>query len=164
VKIRKPHSAAAQARVRLAAGVVVAALAALGVVLVITQSGSDESAAGSAPGECVDRWNRDPGARAFGAHNFSGHGYTRAQVTRLSEVGGAPLGGEDADLCAVIFPASTPDPERIAAGEVYRRGSWVPISELPEVEVDSRTLAELQRRALSAANGALHPDGTISPL
>jgi hypothetical protein len=54
--------------------------------------------------------------------------------------------------CAVIFPARALDSEPVAAGEVLKRGTWTPISELQGVELSR--VGELQ---VMAAEGPEHP-------
>jgi hypothetical protein len=54
------------------------------------------------------------------------------------------------------------DPEPFAAGEVLRDGAWVPISDLPGVEVTS--VAELQAKAVEAANAAIDGQGRLGEL
>jgi hypothetical protein len=129
-------------------------------VVALGSGGDDEGPSASAPPECVRAWNSDPAAVSFGRHNYTSHGYTGALVTYLTEEAEQT---EAADgLCAVIFPAQALDPEPIAAGEVLRADSWVPLSELRGVELTQ--VGELQVLAAGSPNASLSDSGKISEL
>jgi hypothetical protein len=109
------------------------------------------------PEVCIEAWNADPSATAYGIHNFGAHGYTEARVARLT------AGAEPADqggLCAVTFPALTLDREPVAAGQLFRDGVWSPISSLDGVELPR--VAELQAEAAASPNALLDPQGRLS--
>ena len=136
----------------LGAGLVLTALVGGAIAL---GGGSGEPA--PVPAACVEAWNSDREAVAYGTHNFGSHGYTEARVGRL-DAGAEPAG--DDGLCSVTFPALTLDPEPAAAGQVLRDGRWTPISQLPGVELTR--VAELQAAAAGASNAVLAPDGRLS--
>jgi len=113
----------------------------------------------TASAACIRRWNDDPAALRFGAHNNTGHGYLEVQVTELANQDSTPA-DPGSGSCAVIFPRSTLDPEPIAAGQVLSEdGEWVPLSDRDEYDVSEIT--ELQSDALQLANAELNSDGTI---
>ncbi len=145
----------------LAAGVVLAA--ALVVVLLATSGSSngDDSAA-APPQECLDRWNQNPDALSYARHNRIFHLYDEAQVGYLAMTGG-PVGvGTDpaSGDCVVVFPRADLDPEIIAAGQVYREGAWLPLSEVVALE----DLEALQRDAFGGANAEPLETGQLEPL
>ena len=148
-------------RARLAFAV--AAAAALGAVVMLVAvvgRGSDDPAdVARAPAECVRAWNHEPDAVAFGVHNATAHGYSRVQVTHLTEDGSEPADPETGK-CAVIFAATSLDPELGAAAQILvAKGQWLPLFNLPGI--DSGRLAQLQSDAVELANADLQPDGTI---
>lgn len=150
----------APARGRLAIAGGAAALLIVIVVIVALGSGGGDEPSAAAPPECVRAWNSDPAAVSFGRHNYTSHGYTGALVTYLTEEAEqteAPDG-----LCAVIFPAQALDPEPIAAGEVLRAESWVPLSELRGVELTR--VGELQVLAAGSPNASLSDAGKLAEL
>ena len=122
---------------------------------VLLGGGSGEAA--PAPAECIESWNADASAIAYGVHNFGTHGYTDARVGRLTAT--AEHAGEDG-LCAVTFPSLTLDQEPIAAGQVLRGRRWLPISTLDGVELTR--VAELQAEAAAGPNAVLSPEGKLS--
>jgi hypothetical protein len=146
---------------RLRLAFAVAAAAALGAVVMlvlVAGSGSGDSADGApAPAQCVRAWNQDPSTVAFGVHNATAHGYSQVQVTRLAEDGSA-LAGTDAGKCAVVFAATSLDPELGAAAQIRINGGWAPLT---ATGVDTARLAQLQSDAVEQANADLQPDGTI---
>ena len=117
----------------------------------------DSAAAAPAPAQCVSAWNRDPSTVAFGVHNATAHGYSQVQVTRLADDGSA-LTGTDAGKCAVVFAATSLDPELGAAAQIRINGGWAPLT---ATGVDTARLAQLQSDAVELANADLQPDGTI---
>ena len=141
----RPWAAVAGAVLLLIAGIVVA------VVL------RDSEEAAAAPAECVDAWNESGAVVSLGRHQYDGHGYNRVQITRL-DPGSLVTGNGESD-CAVIFPARLLDPEPIAAGLVLPGERWMPVAQLPGVELTE--LGELQAAALDATNGALLKEGEI---
>ena len=145
-------------RVAIALGGTIA-LAAVVVAVVLTGGSGDEASA-AIPSECVEAWNADPQALAYGQHNYGSHGYDRVQVTRLTEEAETPT-GDDQGLCTVIFGALELDTEPIAAGEVRVEGAWQPISLRPGVELTR--VAELQAIAVGEANSSLTGEGRLQP-
>lgn len=121
-----------------------------------------ESSAVAPDPECVEVWNDDREARAIGRHDYSSHLYEFAEVIRIRRSGDI-VAPEDPDysrgLCAIIFARTPLDPETEAAGSVYTRLSWLPLSQ--EVDLDTAELAQLQEEALASANVALQEDGTF---
>jgi hypothetical protein len=152
------------ARGRIAIAVVAAVVLAAVVVVIVGGGGGgggDERSVAGLPSECVDKWNSDPAAIAFGRHNFNGHGYEAALVTYLTKAGDE-VPSADEGLCAVIFPSQVLDPEPVAAGEVVLAGEWTPISVLPDVELNR--VAELQVIAAGDPNTRLESTGELSAL
>jgi hypothetical protein len=81
-------------------------------VIVLASGSSDESAAAAAPPHCLEAWNSDPQAIAFGRHNSIGHGYSEVQVGYMPREGSASLSADsDGDQCAVVFAANQLDPD-----------------------------------------------------
>ncbi len=122
-------------------------------------SGGRETVA--APKRCIDSWNRDQAALAYGRHNFSFHLYDGALVTYLTN-DGREVGEGEGGLCAVIFPSKALDPEPFAAGQVLRGKLWFPISELEGMELSR--LAELQVLAQVAEYESRRPGPADSAL
>ncbi len=145
-------------RVVIAVGGTIA-LAAVVAVIVLT-GGSGDEASTAAPAQCIEAWNADPEALAYGQHNYGTHGYDRVQVTRLTEAAEVPAEGEEG-LCAVIFGALELDTEPVAAGEMRIDGAWQPISLRPGVELTR--VAELQAIAVGEANSSLSGEGRLVP-
>lgn len=140
------------------AAIAVAATLALALVIggvLLLGGGSGEAA--PAPAECIEAWNEDASAVAYGVHNFGSHGYTDARVGHLTE--SAESADEDGN-CAVTFPALTLDREPIAAGQLLHGPRWLPISNLPGVELPR--VAELQAEAAASSNAVLSPQGKLS--
>jgi hypothetical protein len=77
----------ARARILIAIGAGVVLTAVIAVIAVASGGGSDGRDAVAAPQECVDAWNRDQAARAYGRHNFSFHLYEGGLVTYLNRTG-----------------------------------------------------------------------------
>lgn len=151
----------ARARILIAIGAGVVLTAVIAVIAVASGGGSDGRDAVAAPQECVDAWNRDQAARAYGRHNFSFHLYEGGLVTYLNRTGEEVEAGEGG-LCAVIFPSKALDPEPFAAGQVLRGKLWFPISELQGMELSR--LAELQVLAAGSPNTSLDVQGVLTPL
>ena len=106
----------------LAAAVLLAGLTAI----IVTGSGSssEDGAAAPAPPRCLEAWNSDPEAVAFGRHNSISHGYSDVQVGHMPKEGSASLSSDpDAGECAVVFAAEQLDPEPVAAGQIHARGT-----------------------------------------
>ncbi len=148
-------------RILIAAGAAVALAVVIVVIAVASGGGSDGRAAVAAPQRCVDAWNRDQAALAYGRHNFSFHLYTGALVTFLTNDGEEVDAGQGG-LCAVIFPSEALDPEPPAAGQALRGKLWIPIAELDGMELSR--LAELQALAAGSPNTTLDVQGTLAPL
>jgi hypothetical protein len=151
----------AGSRARLVfAGATAAALAAVVLVIVLAGGGTSVPEPPAPPPECVEDWNADEAAVAYGRHNSVSHSYLDVQVTRLTERGTEPEDPDDG-LCAVIFARGTLDPEPGAAAQIRRpEGGWEPLSDQRGVEEGS--LAELQAEAVTLANADLETDGTIT--
>ncbi len=143
------------------AGALAAGLA-LAVVLVIALRGSDEPREFEpAPAACIENWNADEAALAFGRHQSGSHGYYEVQVLTLTNDGDAPAEpGAAGASCAVVFAASALDPEPISAAQIEKRGAWIPLSQL----TDFNRLATLQSDAQTAYNAQIGPDGSIEAL
>ena len=134
-------------------------LAAL-IVAVVALSGGEDRSFAVAPSDCVSAWNDDTYAVTLGRHQTSIHGYIDVEVGMLRPDGTDPATGERGALCVVIFAAGTLDPEISAAAQMYRDGSWRPLSDSASTE----RLTELQARASGGFNAQLTPGGTIDPL
>jgi hypothetical protein len=134
----------------------------LALVLVVLLGGSDEERQFSAPPPgCIDAWNDDEAAVAFGQHQSGSHGYYEVQLLMLSGDGRTELtAGESGGSCAVIFAATALDPEPVSAAQIEKRGAWIPLSQLADFD----RLADLQLEAQSAYNAQLTPEGTIQEL
>ncbi len=150
-----------RARVLIAAGAAVVLAAIIAVVAVASGGDSDERATVAAPAHCVEAWNADQAARAYGRHNFSFHLYEGALVTFLSKTG-EEVGEGEGGLCAVIFPSQALDPEPFAAGQALKGRSWLPISAFPGI--DLARLAELQVIAAGSPNTTLDVQGELAAL
>jgi hypothetical protein len=143
------------------AGVLAAALG-VAVVVVILLGGSEEErewSTASAP--CIESWNADETAIAFGRHQSGAHSYYEVQVLLLSGDGATEVPeGDPGGSCAVVFAATALDPEPVSAAQIEKRGAWIPLSQLAEFD----RLAELQSAAQSAYNAQIGPDGRITAL
>ncbi len=150
-----------RARIAIAAGAAVALIAIVAVVA--ATSGGDGSDRGEviADSECIEAWNDDPSARAYGRHNFSFHLYKGALVTFLDDEGNE-VGAGEGGLCAVVFPSEVLDAEPFAAGQVLENKRWAPISDLDRVTLTR--VAELQVLAAGAPNTTLDVRGVLAPL
>lgn len=146
-------------RARIAIAIAVGLTAA--VVAVALTSGDEADQSAAAPERCVEAWNRDEAALAYGRHNFNFHFYEGALVTFLDRAGRELAAGEGG-RCAVIFPSRSLDPEPFAAGQVLEGGGWTPISEMRGV--DLARLAELQVLAAGSPNSALDAGGRLTAL
>ena len=137
-------------------------LAAVIVIVAVASGGEGESREQvAAPPHCVEDWNSDQAARAYGRHNFSYHLYKGALVTFLNDTG-QEVGPGEGGRCAVVFPSEALDPEPVAAGQVLRRGLWVPVSGLEGIELSR--VAELQAIAAGSPNTTLDVQGELAPL
>ncbi|MDX6581484.1 MAG: hypothetical protein QOI10_668 [Solirubrobacterales bacterium] len=136
-------------------------LTAVIVVVAISSGGGSEQRSVAAPERCVDAWNADQAALAYGRHNFSFHLYTGALVTFLTEAGDE-VGAGEGGLCAVVFPSRALDPEPFAAGQVLQQRSWAPISSLPLIQL--ARVAELQVLAAGSPNTTLDARGKLTAL
>lgn len=155
----QPPSQRARLAIALAAAI---ALAGIIVVVAVASGGdSEDEPVAAAPKRCVEAWNSDEAARAYGRHNFSFHLYKGALVTFLSRAGEQVEEG-DGGLCAVIFPSEALDPEPFAAGQVLEGRSWTPISGLSGIELT--TVAELQVLAAGSPNTTLSIRGVLAPV
>ena len=138
------------------AGVVLAAA----IVVVALSGGDDGPTAAPLDAACVENWNDDEAALAYGRHNFNFHRYEAARVVHLEIPAGAELGGER-NPCAVVFPSETLDPEPEAAGMAYLGGTWITLS---SVGFDDIKRAELQAEAAASPNAAIDGRGRLSEL
>ena len=148
-----------RARIAIAVGAAVALIAIVAVVALASGGGSEREAV-AADEECIQAWNSDAAARAYGRHNFSFHLYKGALVTHLDAE--ANEVGADEGFCAVVFPAEVLDAEPFAAGQVLRGKQWSPISQLDQV--DLARVGELQVLAAGAPNTVLDVRGVLAPL
>ena len=147
-------------RLLLAAGLGAALVLAVVLVAVLGSSGEDRKFS-AAPPQCIDRWNADQAAVAFGQHQSGSHGYYEVQVLSLSNDGASEVAaGDPGASCAVVFAATALDPEPVSAAQIEKRGAWIPLSQL----VEFNRLAALQSEAQLAYNAQLTPEGTIQSL
>jgi hypothetical protein len=145
-------------RVALAGALLLAGLTAL-LLLACSSGTSEEGVAAPALDRCLDAWNSDPEAIAFGRHNSVAHGYTDVQVGYMPEEGFASLSTEpDVGECAVVFAASQLDPEPEVAGQIHVAARWMPLSSL----LEPADLAKLQSAAIAEANAAVTPKGSLT--
>jgi hypothetical protein len=149
-----------RARILIAVGAAAVLTVAI-VVIAVASGGSEGREVVAAPQECVEAWNRDQAALAYGRHNFSFHLYEGALVTYLTE-DGQEVGEGEGGLCAVIFPSEALDPEPFAAGQALTKDLWIPLSDLEGMELSR--LAELQVLAAGSPNTSLDVQGKLSPL
>jgi hypothetical protein len=124
------------------------------VAAVVIAGGGSGSGASPPPPGCVERWNSDPAARAFGIHNYGAHRYTRVQMLLVGDRGQPAERGN----CGIVFAAPSLDPEPFAAAQVHVGGQWV---SLISQGISARRLGLLQSRALDNSNATLGPAGTI---
>ena len=150
-----------RARILIAIGGAVVLTVAIVLIAVASGGESDGRDVVAAPQRCVDAWNRDQEALAYGRHNFSFHLYKGALVTFLTDTG-EEVGPGEGGRCAVVFPSEALDPEPVAAGQVLRRGLWVPVSGLEGIELSR--VAELQAIAAGSPNTTLDVQGELAPL
>ena len=131
------------------------------VVAAVALSGGD-GGPGAPPldAACVEDWNDDEAALAYGRHNFNFHDYEAVRVVHLEVPAGAEVGGER-NPCAVLFPSETLDPEPEAAGMAFLGGTWITLS---SVGFDEIRRAELQAEAADAPNAAIDRQGSLSEL
>ncbi|HEX6115674.1 MAG TPA: hypothetical protein VFY99_01150 [Solirubrobacterales bacterium] len=155
----EPSERAGQDRPRLIVAAVLAVGLVAAVLVVVLAGGGGESDAEAADTECVDAWNDDEAMLAFGLHQFSGHGYERVEVLRVTE-DGKPTSAESG-TCAVVFAARALDPEPGARAQVLVDGKWTGIESLGNV--DDREIAKLQAEAFARVNASLTTDGRIAP-
>jgi hypothetical protein len=126
-----------------------------GVVGAVVLSGGESGPEAAAPPPgCIERWNSDPAARAFGIHNYGAHRYTRVQMLLLDDRGRPSERGD----CGVVFAAQSLDPEPGAAAQVRVGGQWVAVVGRGTTE---EQVGVLQSQALENANATLGPAGTI---
>lgn len=145
----------------MAIGAAVALIAIVVVVAVASGGGSDSREPVAADPECIEAWNDDPSARAYGRHNFSFHLYKGALVTFLDDAG-EEVGPDEGGMCAVVFPSEVLDAEPFAAGQVLEGKRWSAISDLDEVALTR--VAELQVLAAGSPNTTLDIQGVLAPL
>jgi hypothetical protein len=133
-----------------------AALLLLGgiVAAVVISSGDSPARAEPPPPGCVEKWNSDPAARAFGIHNYGAHRYTRVQMLLIDGRGRPSERGQ----CGIVFAAQSLDPEPFAAAQIHVGGQWVSL--IGEGTSPER-LGGLQSGALERSNATLGPAGTI---
>jgi hypothetical protein len=156
--VRVGYRRAVSSRVLSAAGT--GAVLAAVVAVVALSGGEGGTGAADLDLACVQDWNGDEAALAYGRHNFNFHDYEAARVIHMSVPRGAELGGEQSP-CAVIFPSETLDPEPEAAGMVFLGGAWTTLS---SVGFDEIRRAELQAEAADAPNAAIDRQGKLSEL
>ena len=153
------QSASPKSRLLLAGGL--AAALVLAIVLVTVMGGSDEPREfAEAPQQCIDHWNEDPAAIAFGQHQSGSHNYYEVEVLTLSGDGKTEAAPGPGASCTVIFAASALDPEPISAAQIEKRGAWTPLSRFQDFD----RLAELQAEAQTAYNAQVTPEGTLEKL
>jgi hypothetical protein len=155
-----PPTPSSRGRLVFAAGLGAALL--LAVVLVVALGGSDEEREFAAPPPgCIDSWNADETAVAFGQHQSGSHSYYEVQILTLSGDGTREVTpSESGASCAVVFAATALDPEPVSAAQIEKNGAWIPLSRLQEFD----RLADLQLEAQSAYNAQITPEGTIQEL
>ena len=146
----------------LIAGAALALLAVIVTVVLVLGGGDSEAQRAVEPpsAECVEAWNSDPAATAYGRHNFNFHRYEGALVTFLDAA--AEEVEEGQGDCAVVFPSEVLDTEPIAAGQVLTGREWTPISSLDGIELSR--VGELQVLAAEAPNAALDGTGELAEL
>ena len=145
----------------LFAGVLAAALLVALVIVVVLGDSEEEREFSAAPPQCIDDWNDDEAAIAFGRHQSGSHGYYEVQVLTLSSDGSAEVSpAAEGANCAVVFAATALDPEPVSAAQIQKRGAWIPLLQLAEPD----RLADLQLEAQSAYNAQIGPDGRITAL
>ena len=128
----------------------------IGVIVLATSSGSDVATPASR--HCLEAWNSDPEAIAFGRHNSLSHGYGDVEVGYMPEEGSASLSSDrDTGECAVVFAAQQLDPEAFAVGQIRLHGAWLPLSGL----LEPADLVALQRAALGGANATVTSQGRL---
>ncbi|MGH2986833.1 MAG: hypothetical protein ACRDLO_09125 [Solirubrobacterales bacterium] len=132
------------------------------IVLIVSLAGSDEDPPSiAADPDCLAAWNQNPSQLSFGVHQYSGHGYSRVQVRRLTSDGSPPQGGEPG-RCTVVFAAQALDPAPAAAAQIRDSAQWSALSAF--TAIDPQELAELQATAVTEANAILDDQGQLSPL
>ena len=154
-------AASTRARLAIAAGMAVVLVA--GVVIVAAAGGGEESGA-SASGpvaECIDAWNEDGIATAYGRHNSTFHDYEDVRVTRL-ELADGKLNESESGECAVVFGAVELDREPVAAGQLLQGRTWTPFTLLGGVELSR--VEELQLEAKESPNAGIDVQGRLTPL
>jgi hypothetical protein len=115
----------------------------------------------SAPAACIGAWNGNVPARYLGRHQYGFHRYKEVEVVMLSDDGSRKMvPGSVGAECAIVFAASSLDPEFAAAAVIKRPAAWFPLSQT----ASANRLAELQSEAKTAYNGNLHADGTVTAL
>ncbi len=140
------------------AGVLIAALACAALLIPLLAGGDEEVAVEPADPACITAWNDERLTVLFGQHQFTAHRYSAIQVLRLGDGGGPVADGEEGN-CAVVFAATTLDPEPGAAAQILLGKKWEPLSEVPGVKPER--LGELQSEALDGANATLTAEGTL---
>lgn len=146
-----------RARLLIALGAALA-LILLVVVVIASSGGGDESESFVAAPECIDAWNENASATAYGRHNFNFHLYTGALVTFLTD-DAAQVGKGEGGRCAVIFPSQALDPEPFAAGQILQGKKWLSLSSLDGVALTR--VAELQAEAAATQNTAIETTGRL---
>jgi hypothetical protein len=131
------------------------------VVAAASSGGGDGREVVAADPECIESWNDDASALAYGRHNFSFHLYKGALVTFL-DAEGEEVGPEEGGVCAVVFPSEVLDSEPNAAGQVLRGKRWSPISNQEGVELTR--VGELQVLAAGSPNATLSVEGVLAPI
>ena len=149
-------------RLILVGCVVLVVLLASGALIAFVGDGTPlEHTYAAAPAPCVTAWNDDLAARYLGRHQFTFHRYTQIQILTLSADGTRAMPADaPGATCAIVFAASSLDPEFAAAAVIKRPAAWLPLSG----SASPNRLAELQSAAKTAYNGNLHEDGSVTAL
>ena len=149
-----------QSRARLLIALGAALTLTVIVVAVASLRGAKGERASVVPSaRCLDAWNSDASATAYGRHNFNFHLYTGALVTFLTDEG-KQVGAGEGGSCAVVFPSQALDPEPFAAGQILKGRRWLSLTSLDGVALTR--VAELQAEAAATQNTAIDTTGRLS--
>ena len=148
----------ASRRSRLVVAIVLGAGLVAGILIAVLAGGGGGDAA-TADAACIEDWNADETMVAFGQHQFSGHGYERVQVLRVTDAG-VPIDSESG-MCAVVFAARALDPEPGARAQVLLDGRWTGFESLTDPPGDDE-IAALQADAFSQVNASLTTEGRLT--
>jgi hypothetical protein len=148
-----------QSRARLFVAAVLAVGLVVAVLVVVLAGSGGGGGPAEADAQCIEDWNDDEAMVSFGLHQFSGHGYERVEVLRVTSEG-KPTDSETG-LCAVVFAARALDPEPGARAQVLVDGKWAGLESLGNI--DDAEIAKLQADAFAGVNASLSTDGRITP-